>query len=51
MSGGRRLMSAHQDAPLIDLLNEIRSLRTLRHRGQISAAEYERRRTQVLDRI
>jgi hypothetical protein len=36
------------DAPLIDLLSEIRGLR---HRGQISAVEYERRRSQVLNRI
>lgn len=40
-----------QDAPLIDLLGEIRSLRGMRHRGQISAVEYERRRGQVLNRI
>jgi hypothetical protein len=40
-----------QDAPLIDLLSEIRGLRGLRHRGQISAVEYERRRSQVLNRI
>jgi hypothetical protein len=39
------------DAPLIDLLSEIRGLRGLRHRGQISAVEYERRRSQVLNRI
>ena len=43
--------SPRQDAPLIDLLSEIRGLRGLRHRGQISAVEYERRRTQVLERI
>lgn len=40
-----------QEAPLIDLLSEIRGLRGLRHRGQISAVEYERRRGQVLRRI
>lgn len=40
-----------QEAPLIDLLSEIRGLRGLRHRGQISAVEYERRRGQVLNRI
>jgi len=39
------------DAPLIDLLSEIRGLRGLRHRGQISAVEYERWRSQVLNRI
>ncbi len=39
------------DAPLIGLLSEIRGLRRLRHRGQISAVEYERRRSQVLNRI
>jgi hypothetical protein len=40
-----------RDAPLIDLLGEIRGLRGLRHRGQISDVEYERRRSQVLNRI
>ena len=39
------------DAPLIDLLSEIRGLRGLRGRGQISDVEYERRRSQVLNRI
>lgn len=40
-----------QEAPLIDLLGEIRGLRGLRHRGQISDVEYERRRSQVLDKM
>ncbi len=40
-----------QEAPLIELLGEIRGLRGLRHRGQISAVEYERRRSRVLERI
>jgi hypothetical protein len=40
-----------QEAALIDLLSEIRNLRGLRHRGQISAVEYDRRRGQVLNRI
>lgn len=40
-----------QEAPLIDLLREIRGLRGLRHRGQISAVEYDRRRGRVLERI
>ncbi len=35
----------------IDLLSEIRGLRGLRGRGQISDVEYERRRSQVLNRI
>ncbi len=39
------------DAPLMGLLSEIRGLRSLRHRGQISAVEYERRRRQVLEKI
>jgi hypothetical protein len=39
------------EAPLIDLLSEIRELRGLRQRGQISAVEYERRRSRVLNRI
>jgi hypothetical protein len=38
-------------APLIDLLSEMRRLRGLRGRGQISDVEYERRRSQVLNRI
>ncbi|MBJ7593546.1 MAG: hypothetical protein JF886_01580 [Candidatus Dormibacteraeota bacterium] len=40
-----------QDAPLIELLSEIRGLRGLRHRGQISEVEYERRRSRVLAKI
>ncbi|MDQ6848207.1 MAG: hypothetical protein M3019_11620 [Candidatus Dormibacteraeota bacterium] len=40
-----------QDAPLIELLSEIRGLRGLRHRGQISEVEYERRRSRVLEKI
>lgn len=47
---GRRA-APRQEAPLIDLLSEIRGLRGLRHHGQISAGEYERRRGQVLKRI
>jgi hypothetical protein len=39
------------EAPLIELLSEIRGLRGLRHRGQISDVEYERRRSQVLEKI
>ncbi|HSP65768.1 MAG TPA: hypothetical protein VLO10_06225 [Candidatus Deferrimicrobium sp.] len=46
----RRTLPRH-DAPLIELLSEIRGLRGLRHRGQISAVEYERRRGQVLEKI
>jgi hypothetical protein len=46
-----RLTRPRQEAPLIELLSEIRGLRGLRHRGQISAVEYERRRGQVLERI
>ncbi|MEO8897455.1 MAG: hypothetical protein ABI352_07690 [Candidatus Dormibacter sp.] len=42
---------AERDAPLIDLLSEIRGLRGLRHHGRISAVEYERRRSHVLNRI
>ncbi len=49
--GRVRWTGPRQEAPLIDLLSEIRGLRGLRHRGQISAVEYERRRTRVLDRI
>jgi hypothetical protein len=49
-SRARRTLPRH-DAPLIDLLSEIRGLRGLRHRGQISDVEYERRRSQVLNRI
>ena len=49
--GERHWTLPRQEAPLIDLLSEIRSLRGLRHRGQISAVEYERRRGQVLNRI
>ncbi len=40
-----------QEAPLIELLSEIRGLRGLRHRGHISDVEYERRRSQVLEKI
>jgi hypothetical protein len=47
---GRRA-APRQEAPLIDLLSEIRGLPGLRHHGQISAGEYERRRGQVLKRI
>ncbi|MBV9100738.1 MAG: SHOCT domain-containing protein [Candidatus Dormibacteraeota bacterium] len=39
------------DTPLLDLLGEIRSLTNLRTRGEITIAEFERRRQQVLDRI
>ena len=49
-SRARRTLPRH-DAPLIDLLSEIRGLRGLRGRGQISDVEYERRRSQVLNRI
>lgn len=49
-SRARRALPRH-DAPLIDLLSEIRGLRGLRGRGQISNVEYERRRSQVLNRI
>jgi hypothetical protein len=49
--GSQRWSLPRQEAPLIDLLGEIRGLRGLRHRGQISAVEYERRRSRVLDRI
>ena len=49
--GRRRAVLPRHEAPLIDLLSEIRGLRGLRHRGQISAVEYERRRGQVLERI
>jgi hypothetical protein len=42
---------ARAEAPLIDLLGEIRTLHTLRLDGRISDAEYERRRSQVLRRI
>jgi hypothetical protein len=38
-------------APLVNLLSEIRGLRGLRDRGQISALEYERRRDRLLERI
>jgi hypothetical protein len=49
--GEARWVLPRHEAPLIDLLGEIRSLRGLRTRGQISAVEYDRRRTQVLNRI
>lgn len=49
--GQRHWRLPRQEAPLIDLLGEIRGLRGLRHRGQISAFEYERRRTRVLEKI
>jgi hypothetical protein len=38
-------------APLVNLLSEIRGLRGLRDRGQISALEYERRRDRLLEKI
>ncbi len=47
----RRWTLPRHEAPLIELLSEIRGLRGLRHRGQISEVEYERRRSQVLERI
>ncbi len=50
-SGQERSIVPRQEAPLIELLSQIRGLRGLRHRGQISAVEYERRRSQVLERI
>lgn len=50
-AGQARWALPRNEAPLIDLLSEIRGLRGLRHRGQISAVEYERRRGQVLNRI
>lgn len=46
-----RRLPPRQEAPLIDLLSEIRGLRGLCHDGQISPGEYERRRGQVLRRI
>jgi hypothetical protein len=49
--GRRHWTLPRQEAPLIDLLGEIRGLRGLRHRGEISEVEYERRRSQVLNRI
>ena len=51
VDGTARWSLPRQEAPLIELLSEIRGLRGLRHRGQISAVEYERRRSQVLNRI
>lgn len=51
VDGEARWSLPRQEAPLIELLSEIRGLRGLRHRGQISAVEYERRRSQVLSRI
>jgi hypothetical protein len=47
----RKWTLPRQEAPLIELLSEIRGLRGLRHRGQISAVEYERRRGRVLEKI
>jgi hypothetical protein len=38
-------------APLVTLLSEIRGLRGLRDRGQISALEYDRRRDRLLEKI
>jgi hypothetical protein len=49
--GERHWALPRQEAPLIELLSEIRGLRGLRHRGQISGVEYERRRSRVLERI
>lgn len=49
--GHQHALLPRHEAPLIDLLREIRGLRGLRHRGQISAVEYDRRRTQVLEKI
>lgn len=46
-----RLAQSRREAPLVELLSEIRGLRGMRHRGQISDVEYERRRSQVLERI
>jgi hypothetical protein len=51
VDGQARWRLPRQEAPLIELLSEIRGLRGLRHRGQISAVEYERRRSQVLNKI
>ena len=39
------------DAPLLDLLTEIRGLSRMRTRGHLSDIEYERKRREVLDRI
>ena len=47
----RRTAAARHQAPLVELLGEIRGLRGLRHRGQISDVEYDRRRTQALEKI
>jgi hypothetical protein len=49
--GERHWTLPRQEAPLIELLSEIRGLRGLRHRGQISNVEYERRRSRVLEKI
>jgi hypothetical protein len=51
VEGAARWSLPRHEAPLVELLSEIRGLRGLRHRGQISAVEYERRRSQVLNRI
>ena len=48
---GARPPAGRRDIPLIELLGEIRGLRDLRHRGQITEVEYELRRSQVLARI
>jgi hypothetical protein len=47
----QRWAVSRHEAPLIELLSEIRGLRGLRRRGQISDVEYERRRSQVLEKI
>lgn len=39
------------DTPLVDLLSEIHNLSQLRHRGELTTDEFQRRRRQVLERI
>lgn len=50
-SADSAIAAGRHEAPLLDLLSEIRGLGELRDREQISAVEYELRRRQVLTRI
>lgn len=50
-AGGAQWMLPEHEAPLIDLPSEIRGLRGLRYRGDVTPVEFERRRMHALTRV
>jgi hypothetical protein len=50
-AGGAHWMLPEHEAPLIDLPSEIRGLRGLRYRGDVTPVEFERRRLHALTRV